>query len=108
MGGLPCRLKLSAVVVVVLTSHGASKPVVVKQTTDMYVGRATITQTDFGIKPIRVGGSVVEVKNESEIEVRIVTRLGLPITFTRRKSYHPHVPGASDQKSELLEAVQRG
>jgi len=96
LGGLPCRLKLSAVVVVVLTSHSASKPVKVKQTTEMYVGHARITQTEFGIKPIRVGGSMVKVKNELVIEFRIMTRPGLPIKFIRRESYRPRVPGASD------------
>jgi polyisoprenoid-binding protein YceI len=62
----------------VLTLHGVSKPlaVVVKQTEDTYVGHATIMQTDFGIKPIRVGGGMVKVRNELEIEFRIVTRPG--------------------------------
>jgi hypothetical protein len=59
-----------------LTVHGIKKPVVatVKRTQDAYVGHATIKQTDFGIKPITVGGGLVKVKNEIEIDFHIVTR----------------------------------
>ena len=59
-----------------LTLHGATKPLVVmvKQTGGIYVGQTTIMQTDFGIKPIRVGGGMVKVKNELEIAFRIVAR----------------------------------
>jgi hypothetical protein len=59
-----------------LTVHGIKKPVVatVKRTQDAYAGHATIKQTDFGIKPITVGGGLVKVKNEIEIDFHIVTR----------------------------------
>lgn len=59
-----------------LTLHGITKPVVVtvKRSLDAYVGRATIKQTDFGIRPITVGGGLVKVKNEVEIDFHIVPR----------------------------------
>jgi hypothetical protein len=58
-----------------LTLHGIKKPVVVtvKRTHDAYVGHSTVKQTDFGIKPITVGGGLVKVKNEVEIDFQIVT-----------------------------------
>ncbi len=60
----------------VLTLHGASKPVAmtVKQTGNVYVGHATILQSDFGIKPIRAAGGMVKVNDALEIEFRVVTR----------------------------------
>lgn len=56
-----------------LTLHGAAKPVQVevKRTGDAYTGHVTIKQTDFGIKPISVGGGLVKVKDELEIEFQI-------------------------------------
>jgi polyisoprenoid-binding protein YceI len=56
-----------------LTLHGVTKRVVaaVKREGGAYAGRATIKQTDFGIKPISVAGGTVKVKNELEIEFRI-------------------------------------
>jgi polyisoprenoid-binding protein YceI len=63
----------------ILTLHGVTKPLVimVKRSGDAFVSHATIKQTDFGIKLISVGGGVVKVKNELEIDFRIVTRPGL-------------------------------
>jgi polyisoprenoid-binding protein YceI len=60
----------------VLTLHGVAKPVVitVKRAQDAYVGHAIVKQTDFGIKPITVGGGLVKVKNEVEIDFHIVPR----------------------------------
>lgn len=60
----------------VLSLHGTTKPVVftVERNSGAYVGRTVIKQTDFGIRPISVGGGLVKVKNEVEIEFRIVTR----------------------------------
>jgi polyisoprenoid-binding protein YceI len=60
----------------VLTLHGVTKPitVTVRRSEAAYVGRATIKQTDFGIKPFSVGGGLVKVKNDVEIDFRIVTR----------------------------------
>ena len=59
-----------------LTLHGVIKPVAlsVNRNGDAYVGHATIKQTDFGIKPISVGGGVIKVKNEVEIDFQIVQR----------------------------------
>lgn len=60
-----------------LILHGVSKPVAlsVNRDGDAYFGHATIKQTDFGIKPISVGGGVVvKVKNEVEIDFQIVQR----------------------------------
>jgi polyisoprenoid-binding protein YceI len=59
-----------------LTLHGITKLVVVtvKRTQDVYVGHATVKQTDFGMKPISVGGGLVKVKNEVEIDFHIVVR----------------------------------
>jgi hypothetical protein len=43
----------------------------VKRSSDAYTGRASIKQTDFGIKPVSVAGGVVKVKNELDIEFQI-------------------------------------
>jgi polyisoprenoid-binding protein YceI len=58
-----------------LTLHGATRPVTfdVAQDNDAYVGKVRIKQTDFGIQPIRVGGGVVKVKDELEIQFRVYT-----------------------------------
>ena len=58
-----------------LTLHGATKPIsfAVARSGDAYVGRTTLRQTDFGIKPITAAGGTVKVKNELEIEFRILT-----------------------------------
>lgn len=60
-----------------LTLHGATRPVTfdVAQDNDAYVGKVRIKQTDFGIQPIRVGGGVVKVKDELEIQFRVYTAL---------------------------------
>jgi hypothetical protein len=59
-----------------LTLHGVTKPIAaaVKRNGDAYVGNATLRQTDFGVKPITAAGGTVKVKNELEIDFRIVTR----------------------------------
>ena len=59
-----------------LTLHGVTKPIAstVKRNGDAYVGNATLRQTDFGIKPITAAGGTVKVKNELEIDFRIVKR----------------------------------
>jgi polyisoprenoid-binding protein YceI len=56
-----------------LTLHGVTKTVHadVKKTGDAYTGRTTIKQTDFGIKPVTVGGGLVKVKDELDIEFQI-------------------------------------
>jgi len=57
-----------------LTLHGVTKTVRLKVTKDgdAYVSRTVLKQTDYGIKPVSVGGGVVKVKNEIELEFRIV------------------------------------
>jgi polyisoprenoid-binding protein YceI len=59
-----------------LSLHGVSKPVrvSVKREGDAYATRTVLKQTDFGIKPISVGGGTIKVKNEIEIEFQIYTR----------------------------------
>jgi hypothetical protein len=47
--------------------------VAVKRNGGAYVGRATLRQTDFGIKPVSAAGGTVKVKNELEIDFHIVT-----------------------------------
>lgn len=61
-----------------LALHGANKPVslTVKRDGEAYTGRAVIKQTDFGIKPVSVGGGTIKVKNEVEVEFQIFARAG--------------------------------
>ena len=56
-----------------LSLHGVTKPVslTVKQTGDAYTAHTVLKQTDFGIKPISVGGGLIKVKNEVEIDFQI-------------------------------------
>ena len=58
----------------VLILHGQSSPVraTVHKAQDKYVGRCQIKQTDFGIQPVVVGGGLVKVKDELDIEFAIV------------------------------------
>jgi polyisoprenoid-binding protein YceI len=56
-----------------LTLHGVTKPVTltVKQTGDEYTTHTVLKQTDFGIKPISIGGGMIKVKNEIELDFQI-------------------------------------
>jgi polyisoprenoid-binding protein YceI len=56
-----------------LTLHGETRPmtVAVKETGGRYMGNATIKQTEFGIKPVKVAGGTVKVKDEVRIEFEI-------------------------------------
>ena len=56
-----------------LTLHGETKPVVVQvsEKGGHYVGHAVLRQTDFGIKPVKVAGGTVKVKDELRIEFDI-------------------------------------
>jgi YceI-like domain len=56
-----------------LTLHGITKPVTltVKQTGDEYTTQTVLKQTDFGIKPISIGGGIIKVKNEIELDFQI-------------------------------------
>jgi hypothetical protein len=57
----------------ILVLHGHSNPVgaTVHKTQGKYVGHCRIKQTDFGIQPVTVGGGLVKVKNELDIEFAI-------------------------------------
>jgi polyisoprenoid-binding protein YceI len=59
-----------------LSLHGVTKPVslTVKQTGDSWTTHTVLKQTDFGIKPISIGGGMVKVKNEVEIDFQIFAR----------------------------------
>ncbi len=59
-----------------LSLHGVTKPVTltVKQTGDSWTTRTVLKQTDFGIKPISIGGGMIKVKNEVEIDFQIFAR----------------------------------
>lgn len=56
-----------------LSLHGVTKPVslAVKRTGDAYAAHTVLKQTDFGIKPVTVGGGLVKVKNEVGIDFQI-------------------------------------
>jgi polyisoprenoid-binding protein YceI len=57
-----------------LTLHGMSKTVTLNVTKDggAFLTHTTLKQTDFGIKPVSVGGGMVKVKDQIDIEFRIV------------------------------------
>jgi polyisoprenoid-binding protein YceI len=59
-----------------LSLHGVSKAVslTVKQTGESYTTHTVLKQTDFGIKPISIGGGMIKVKNEVEIDFQIFAR----------------------------------
>jgi polyisoprenoid-binding protein YceI len=56
-----------------LTLRGQTHPVTVavREAGGHYVGNAHLKQTDFDIKPIKVGGGAVRVKDEVRIEFDI-------------------------------------
>jgi len=56
-----------------LALHGVSKPVTVtvKRNSEAYTGHIVLKQTDFSIKPISVGGGLVKIKNEIELDFQI-------------------------------------
>jgi hypothetical protein len=53
-----------------LTLHGQTKPVTVHahERDGHYIGTALLKQSEFGIKPIKVGGGTVRVKDEIRVE----------------------------------------
>lgn len=60
-----------------LALHGQTQRVTVHVTrvsVGHYRGSATVRQSDFGIKPIRIIGGTVKVKNDVDIDFEIVTR----------------------------------
>jgi polyisoprenoid-binding protein YceI len=56
-----------------LTLHGQTQPVtaVVRETAGRYEGNSLLKLADFGIKPIRIAGGTVKVKDEIRIEFDI-------------------------------------
>lgn len=56
-----------------LTLHGETRPVTVEvsEREGHYVGHSLLKQTDFGIRPIRLAGGTVRVKDEIRIEFDI-------------------------------------
>ena len=56
-----------------LSLHGQSHPVAVdvRETGGHYRGRARFRQTEFGIKPVKIAGGAVKVKDEVQIEFDI-------------------------------------
>jgi polyisoprenoid-binding protein YceI len=56
-----------------LSLHGQTRPVAVEVTErdGHFVGHALLKQTDFAIKPVRVAGGTVKVKDEIRIEFDI-------------------------------------
>ncbi|MBZ5635306.1 MAG: YceI family protein [Acidobacteriia bacterium] len=59
-----------------LSLHGVTKPVslTVKRAGDSYTAHTVLKQTNFGIKPISVGGGMIKVKDEVEIDFTIFPR----------------------------------
>ena len=57
-----------------LVVHGQTRPVVVEVSGQdgNYRGSAMLKQTDFGIKPVRIAGGTVSVKDLVKIEFEIV------------------------------------
>jgi polyisoprenoid-binding protein YceI len=56
-----------------LTLHGVSKPVTLfaKRSGDSWTGHTVIRQTDFGIKPISIGGGTIKIKDPVDIDFAI-------------------------------------
>ncbi|HMC62452.1 MAG TPA: YceI family protein [Candidatus Solibacter sp.] len=56
-----------------LTLHGQTQPVTVevRETAGRYVGNSLLKLADFGIKPVRIAGGAVKVKDEVRIEFDI-------------------------------------
>jgi polyisoprenoid-binding protein YceI len=57
-----------------LSLHGVTKPVslMANRAGAAYNARTVLKQTDFGITPISVGGGMIKVRNEVEIDFQIV------------------------------------
>lgn len=59
-----------------LTLHGVTRTVRlnVSKDGDAYVAHTTLRQTDYGIRPVTIGGGMVKVKDQIELDFRIVPR----------------------------------
>ena len=64
-GGLPYSVRRRL--------HGATRPVTVNviEKAGHYTGHAVLRQTEFGMKPLKVAGGAVRVKDEVRIEFDI-------------------------------------
>jgi len=60
----------------ILSLHGVTKAVSLtgKQTAGSYTTHTVLKQTDFGIKPLSIGGGIIKVRNEVEIDFQIFAR----------------------------------
>ncbi len=56
--------------------HGVTRRINinVKRTGDAYAAHTVLKQTDYGIKPISVGGGMIRVKNEVDLDFQIFAR----------------------------------
>ena len=59
-----------------LSLHGVSKAVslTVRQTGESYTTHTALKQTDFGITPISIGGGMIKVKDEVQLDFQIFAR----------------------------------
>jgi polyisoprenoid-binding protein YceI len=59
-----------------LSLHGVTKAIslTAKQTGESWTTHTVLKQTDFGIKPLSIGGGMIKVKNEVEIDFQIFAR----------------------------------
>lgn len=59
-----------------LMLHGETHPVTaeVSRAKDHYTGSATLSQREFGIKPISIAGGTIKVKDQIKIDFDIVTK----------------------------------
>src|SRR5579862_7883858 len=59
-----------------LSLHGVTKTIslTVKQAGEPYTTHIALKQNDFGITPLSIGGGMIKVKNEVELDFQIFTR----------------------------------
>jgi polyisoprenoid-binding protein YceI len=59
-----------------LSLHGVTKAISlsVKKIGESYSTHAALKQTDFGITPVSIGGGIIKVKNDVEIDFQIFAR----------------------------------
>jgi hypothetical protein len=59
-----------------LSLHGVTRPIPVSVKTEngRYVGTCTLSQREFGIRPISIAGGTVKVKDELKIEFDVKTK----------------------------------
>jgi polyisoprenoid-binding protein YceI len=56
-----------------LTLHGQTRPITVeiRESSGHYVGASRLKQTEFGMKPVKVAGGTIQVKDEVRVEFDI-------------------------------------